>query len=78
MTILLDGTEIDLNRVQIALDGTRWLWTQEHTESDEPLMLCPDTAQVLPLSAVYAAHGPLAPAPQPTTAAMYRHVLEAA
>lgn len=80
MTILLDGTEIDLDRVQIALDGTRWLWTQEHTESDEPLMLRVDEAdaRIMPLSAVYAAHGPLVPAPQPTTADMYRQVLEAA
>lgn len=79
MTIILDGTEIDLDRVQVALDGTRWLWTCEHNESGDPLMLQPGTpAVVLPLPDVYASHGPLAPAPQPTTAAMYRQVLEAA
>lgn len=77
---LLDGTEIDLDRVQIALDGSRWLWTCEHTESGEPLMQRIDQAgaPILPLPAVYAGHGPLLPQAQPTTAAMYRQVLEAA
>jgi hypothetical protein len=79
MTGFLDGTAIDLDRVQVALDGSRWLWTCEHNESDEPLMLRPGTpAVVLPLSVVYRDHGPLTPVPQPTTAATYRHVLEAA
>ncbi|MFJ7963198.1 phiSA1p31-related protein [Streptomyces sp. NPDC096324] len=80
MTILLDGTEIDLDRVQIALDGTRWLWTCEHTESGDPLMLRTGKASagILPLPDVYAAHGPLVPVPQPTTAALYRQALEAA
>lgn len=80
MTGFLDGTEIDLNRVQVALDGSRWLWTFEHTESGEPLMLRIDRAGagVLPLAEVYTGHGPLAPEAQPTTAAMYRQVLEAA
>ncbi|MFE2297973.1 phiSA1p31-related protein [Streptomyces sp. NPDC059445] len=80
MTILLDGTEIDLDRVQIALDGSRWLWTHEHTESDDPLMLRVDKAgaPILPLPDVYTAHGPLVPVPRPTPAALYRQVLEAA
>jgi len=80
MTSLLDGIEIDLDRVQTALDGSRWLWTCEHTESGEPLMLRLDRAGagVLPLPAVYAGHGPVIAEPQPTTAAQYRQVLEAA
>lgn len=80
MTTDLDGTAIDLDRVQQALDGTRWLWTFEHGDAGEPLMLRLDAqgAAVLPLSVVYRDHGPLTPVPQPTTAAMYRQVLEAA
>ncbi|MFD8008142.1 phiSA1p31-related protein [Streptomyces mirabilis] len=80
MTGFLDGTEIDLDRVQVALDGSRWLWTFEHSETGEPLMLRIDQAGagVLPLSVVYAGHGPLLAEAQPTTAAMYRQVLEAA
>jgi hypothetical protein len=35
-------------------------------------------AGVLPLPVVYAGHGPLLAETQPTTAAMYRQVLEAA
>ena len=78
MTTDLDGTPVDLDRVQEALDGSRWLWTFEHTESGEPLMLRLDDGPVLPLSVVYRDPGPLTPVPQPTTAAMYRQVLEAA
>lgn len=80
MTTDLDGTVIDLDRAQTALDGTRWLWTCEVSESGEPLMLRIDRgdAGVLPLPAVYVAHGPLVADRQPTTAAMYRQVLEAA
>jgi hypothetical protein len=80
MTSFLDGVEIDLDRAQTALDGSRWLWTFEHTESGEPLMLRLDAhgAAILPLPAVYRAHGPLTPERRPTTAAMYRQVLEAA
>ncbi|AVH59917.1 MULTISPECIES: phiSA1p31-related protein [Streptomyces] len=80
MTSLLDGTVIDLDRVQVALDGSHWLWTCEHTESGEPLMLRLDRdgTGALPLADVYRIHGLLAPQAQPTTAAMYRQVLEAA
>jgi hypothetical protein len=79
VTTDLDGTLIDLDRVQLALDGTCWLWTFEHTDTDEPLMLRLDTTQtVLPLPVVYRDHGPLTPIPQPITSAMYRQVLEAA
>ncbi|HEY9372844.1 phiSA1p31-related protein [Streptomyces sp.] len=80
MTSLLDGIEIDLDRVQVALDGSRWLWTFEHTEGGEPLMLRIDVAgaAILPLPDVYIAHGPLTPERQPVTAAQYRQVLEAA
>lgn len=79
MTTDLDGTLIDLDRVQTAIDGSKWLWTFEHTESGEPLMLRLDgPTVVLPLPVVYRDHGPLTPIPQPITAAMYRQVLEAA
>lgn len=78
MTTDLDGTLIDLDRAQLALDGTRWLWTFEHTDGGEPLMLRLDAGPVLPLPVVYRDHGPLTPIPQPITAAMYRQVLEAA
>jgi hypothetical protein len=79
VTTLLDGTVIDLDRVQVALDGSRWLWTCEHTESGEPLMLRVDAhgAAELRLSEVYVQHGPLTPERRPTTAALYRQVLEA-
>lgn len=77
MTTLLDGAVIDLDRVQVALDGSRWLWTCDHSESGQPLMLRVDAhgSATLPLAEVYGQHGPLAPEPQPTTAAMYRQVL---
>ena len=80
MTGFLDGTAIDLDRVQVALDGSRWLWTCDHTESGDPLMLRIDRAGagVLPLPVVYADHGPLLAETKPTTAAMYRQVLQAA
>ncbi|NUP15436.1 MAG: phiSA1p31-related protein [Streptomyces sp.] len=82
MTTDLDGVEIDLKRAHVALDGTRWLWNFEHNDADEPLMLripvLDGPAVVLPLPVVYRDHGPLTPVPQPTTAAMYRQVLEAA
>ena len=79
MTTDLDGTPVDLDRAQQAGDGTRWLWTFDHTDAGEPLMLRLDAEgqPALPLSVVYRDHGPLTPVPQPTTAAMYRQVLEA-
>jgi hypothetical protein len=80
MTSLLDGTPIDLDRVQIALDGSRWLWTFEHTDTGQPLMLRIDNGGqgLLPLPEVYGQHGPLTAERQPTSAAMYRQILEAA
>jgi len=80
VTILLDGTAIDLDRVQVALDGSRWLWTCEHSESGQPLMQRIDRPHTVPapLADVYQAHGPLAAQAAPTTAAMYRQVMEAA
>lgn len=80
MTTDLDGTVIDLDRAQTALDGSRWLWTCEHNESGQPLMLRIDAngAGLLPLADVYAQHGPVVADRQRTTAAMYRQVLEAA
>ena len=80
MTIVLDGTQIDLDRAQTALDDSRWLWTCEHTESGEPLMQRIDRHGdgALPLSVVYRDHGPLAPDAVRTPAALYRQALEAA
>lgn len=80
MTTILDGSVIDLDRVQTALDGSRWLWTCEHNESGEPLMLRIDRAgaEVRPLFEVYGQHGALLAEPKRTTAAQYRQVLEAA
>jgi hypothetical protein len=80
MTTVLDGTLIDLDRVQVALDGSRWLWSFDHDESGHPLMLRVDGRGdgVLSLPDVYGMHGPLTPVRQPTTAALYRRVLEAA
>ena len=80
MTTDLDGTVIDLDRAQTALDGSRWLWTCEHNESGQPLMLRIDSnsAGLLPLADVYVQHGPVVADRERTTAAMYRRVLEAA
>jgi hypothetical protein len=81
MTILLDGTEINLDDVQVAVDGSWWLWTCEHSEAGDPLMQRIDddgNGLVLPLFAVSRDHGPVTALRKPTTAAMYRQVLEAA
>lgn len=80
MTGFLDGTAIDLDRVQVALDDSRWLWTFELTDAGDPLMqqLDAPVPTVLPLPVVRLGHGPLLAEAQPTTAAMYRQVLEAA
>jgi hypothetical protein len=76
VTSLLDGAVIDLDRVQVALDGSRWLWTCEHTESGDPLMHRLDApADVVPLDYVVRWHGAISPDPQPVTAAMCRQVL---
>ncbi len=80
MTTNIDGTTIDLDRVQTALDGSRWLWTCDIDESGQPLMLRLDALGqgVQPLDYIFRWHGALTPQPGPTTAAMYRRVLEAA
>lgn len=80
MTTDLDGTLIDLDRAQVTLDGSQWLWTCDVTESGEPLMqrlgrLLPNP---LPLSEVYGQYGPLTARTERVTAAMCRQVLEAA
>jgi hypothetical protein len=75
VTTILDGTAIDLDRVQVALDGTRWLWTCDVTESGQHLMQQVDGTRTLPLSEVYGQHGPLLSGAQPATAALYRQVL---
>jgi len=80
MTTNLDGTAIDLDRVQVALDGSRWLWNCDIDDAGQPLMLRLDAfgQGVQPLDYVVRWHGALTPHPEPTTAAMYRQVLEAA
>lgn len=80
MTILVDGTRIDLDTVQVAVDGTWWLWTCEHSEAGDPLMQrIDDNSQLIrSLYDVTRDHGPVTALRQPTTAAMYRQVLEAA
>jgi hypothetical protein len=80
MTTDLDGTVIDLARVQVALDGTRWLWTCDISDAGDPLMQRLDgpIPTVLALPTVRNAHGPVLAEQQPTTSAMYRQVLEAA
>ncbi|MFE0470573.1 phiSA1p31-related protein [Streptomyces sp. NPDC058947] len=79
MTTDLDGTPVDLDRVQIALDGSRWLWTCDISAAGDPLMQRLDgrVPTLLPLPTVAITHGPVIPAPRPTTAALYRQVLEA-
>ncbi|MFG3585044.1 phiSA1p31-related protein [Streptomyces sp. NPDC047990] len=78
---LLDGAVVDLDQVQVAVDGSWWLWTCELSDAGDPLMQRIDDdgcGQVLPLPVVSRGHGPVAALRQPTTAAMYRQVLEAA
>jgi len=80
MTTTVDGVAIDLDRVQTALDGSRWLWTCDIDDAGQALMLRLDAfgEGVQPLDYVVRWHGALTPQPEPTTAAMYRQVLEAA
>lgn len=82
MTTIIDGTAIDLDRVQTASDGTRWLWSCDISESGQPLMQRTDQpgqpGELLPLDYLIRWHGPLTPMRAATTAAMYRRVLEAA
>lgn len=79
MTADLDGTLIDLDRAVVAMDGTRWLWNRDISESGDFMMARLDgPSPVLPLPVVLRGHGPITPVRQPTTAAMYRQVLEAA
>ncbi|MFJ9012274.1 phiSA1p31-related protein [Streptomyces canus] len=80
MTTILDGMLVDLDRVQVAVDGSHWLWMCEHGDSGQPLMLRVDTSgqRVWPLDYVVRRHGALAPERTATTAAMYRRVLEVA
>lgn len=76
MTSLLDGTPIDLDRIQVALDGSRWLWICDVSESGQPLMQRLDQpSEPRPLDYVVRWHGAIQPAPQATTAAAYRQVL---
>lgn len=80
MTTFLDGTAIDLDRAQVAADGTRWLWTCDISDAGDPLMQRLDSRvpTLLPLPTVIITHGPVSPETQAPTSAMYRQVLEAA
>ncbi|MEV4784083.1 phiSA1p31-related protein [Streptomyces tuirus] len=80
MTTDLDGTTVDLDRVQVALDGSRWLWTCDISDAGDPLMQRLDSPvpTMLTLPAVIITHGPVTPEQQRPTPAMYRQVLEAA
>ena len=82
MDAILDGARIDLDRVQVAADGTGWLWTCEIGDSGQPLMARTDLpgqpGEVLPLDYLVRWHGALTPERTAATAALYRRVLEAA
>ncbi|MFJ9633703.1 phiSA1p31-related protein [Streptomyces sp. NPDC101175] len=81
MVSIIDGARIDLDREQIAADGTRWLWTCDISESGQPLMARTDQpgqpGETLPLDYLTRWHGPVTPEPRPVTAAACRRVLEA-
>ncbi|MEG8275717.1 phiSA1p31-related protein [Streptomyces sp. AHA2] len=77
-TYLHDGITFDLGVPHLDVTGVEWRWIGVYTEAGEPLMQAmPGNSSPIPLPDVYAMHGPLIPAPRPTTAAMYRQVLEA-
>ncbi len=82
MDAILDGVRIDLDRVQVAADGTEWLWACDINDFGQPVMARIDKpgqpGEQLPVDYLVRWHGPLTPRPQATTAAMYRRVLEAA
>jgi hypothetical protein len=75
MTSLLDGVAIDLDRVQVTLDGSRWLWTCDINESGQPIMQRLSDRRLMPLTEVYGHYGPLTPDAQRTTAAMCQQIL---
>lgn len=77
-TYLHDGVVFDLDVPHLDVTGVEWRWIGVRTSAGEPLMQAsPSESAPIPLPDVYAMHGPLIPAPRPTTAAMYRRVLEA-
>ncbi|MET9445435.1 phiSA1p31-related protein [Streptomyces sp. NPDC006610] len=80
MDVLIDGARIDLDRTQVAVDNSRWLWTCDVSDAGDPLMQRVDgpIPAVLPLHAVILTHGVLVPERQAPTPALYREVLEAA
>lgn len=81
MIAFIDGIGVDLDRVLVAVDGTRWLWTCDVDASGHWLMAPVGGyrgAQPICLDAVIRGHGPVTPERKPTTAAMYRQVLESA
>ncbi len=82
MDAILDGVRIDLDRVQVAADGTEWLWACDIADSGQPMMARVDKpgqpGEVLPLDYLARWHGALTPRPEATTAALYRRVLAVA
>ncbi|KAB1146758.1 hypothetical protein F7R91_14355 [Streptomyces luteolifulvus] len=79
MIVFSDGNAIDLGKVQVACDGTRWLWTCDFTEYGDPFMAnLANPRLVLPLPTVIRGHGPIAPERHKPTTAECRQVLEAA
>jgi len=81
MVAILDGVSIDLDRVQVAADGTEWLWSCDISDSGQPLMARVDQpgqpGELLPLDYLARWHGAVRPRPQATTAALYRRALAA-
>ena len=82
MDAILDGARIDLDRVQIAADGTEWLWTCDINDAGQPTRARIDKpgqpGELLPIDYLVRWHGALTPRREATTAALYRRVLEAA
>ena len=82
MFAIIDGARIDLDRVQVAADGTQWLWTCDINDAGQPTMARVDQpgqpGELLPIDYLIRWHGPLTPRQQATTAALYRRALEAA
>jgi hypothetical protein len=82
MEAILDGVRIDLDRVQIAADGTEWLWACDINDAGQPVMARIDKpgqpGEQIPVDYLIRWHGPLTPRRQATTAALYRRALEVA
>ncbi|MET9149984.1 phiSA1p31-related protein [Streptomyces griseoflavus] len=83
-TYLHDGIVFDLAVTHTDVTGIEWQWSGSYNTAGEPLMGAPARGSVLleqplvSLPDLYAWHGPLIPTPRRATAALYRHVLQAA